>query len=142
MQKRQPIHLLARQMTGPSLVFSMAFVRQAAVQAGWLQCMHCFLTNTSPASVLNRFTTVYADGDVFLVSSKTASLVPGFGRPCSLAHASSHCLQPIQRVVSVTAPTNSGVVSNSFAASFLGSDAAPTSPRTLMKFLLSIRNSL
>ena len=44
MQKRHPMHLSSRQMTGPSSVFSIALVRQAAAQAGWLQCMHCFLT--------------------------------------------------------------------------------------------------
>ena len=44
MQKRQPMHLLSRQMTGPSSVLYMARVRQAVEHPAWLQCMHCFLT--------------------------------------------------------------------------------------------------
>ena len=58
MQYRHPMQLPS-QVTAPSSLFCIAFTRQAAAQPGWLQCMHCFLTNISPFSVLKRFTRVH-----------------------------------------------------------------------------------
>src|SRR5690606_37911801 len=74
MQKRQPMHLLPRQITGPLRVLYIALVRHAAPQAGCQQCMHCFLTNTSPFEVSNRLTTVHC---VSLVG-RTAERAPSF----------------------------------------------------------------
>ncbi len=110
MQKRQPMHLSSRQMTGPSSVLSIALVRQAAAQAGWLQCMHCFLTKISSSSP-KRFTTENWVTEGFRTSSKTAydsaESTSGIGRPFASAQASSQPRQPMQRVVSTSTPLSS-----------------------------------
>ena len=59
MQNRQPMHFDSRQITGPSSVLYIAFVRQAAAQAGSRQCMHWRLTKTSPLLVSYRLTAVH-----------------------------------------------------------------------------------
>src|SRR5512135_3574025 len=75
MQKRQPMHLSPSQVTGPSFVFSIAFTRHAAAQAGCQQCRHCFFTNTSPFSVVKRFTTVNCFSLVSRIPSSALSPV-------------------------------------------------------------------
>ena len=52
----------------------MRLVKQAAVQAGCQQCMHCFLTNTCQRSVSKRLTTVHCRSLVSRICSSAPSL--------------------------------------------------------------------
>src|SRR5512140_2845215 len=74
MQNLHPMHFSPSQVTGPSLVLSIAFTRQAAAHAGCQQCKHCFLTKTAPLAVSKRFTTVYC----FSLVSRTFSSALSF----------------------------------------------------------------
>src|SRR5512133_1289789 len=108
MQYRHPMHLSPSQVTGPSLVLTMALTSQAAAQAGCEQCMHCFLTNTSPFFVSNLLTTV----NCFSVVSRTfCSALSAFTSGTKLLfateHATSQDLHPMHLVVSTSTPTNS-----------------------------------
>src|SRR3990172_11821484 len=130
MQNLHPIHLSPSQVTGPSLVLNIAFTRQAAAQAGCQQCIHCLFTNTSPFSVLKRFTIVHCLSLVsWICSSALSFLMSGTKLSCATEQATSQDLHPIHLVVSTSTPMNS-LFSFVFAAlrSFMGSTASPTSP--------------
>src|SRR4030065_2779146 len=93
MQNLHPRHLSPSQVTGPSLVLTIAFTRHIATQAACQQCMHCLLTNTSPFAVLKRFTTVNCLSLVSLTFSSASSLfTSGTKLPFASEHATSQDL--------------------------------------------------
>ena len=143
MQNRQPMHLSSRQMTGPSSVLSIAFVRQADAHAGWLQCIHWFLTYTSPLSVICRFTTDHCVVDGDRASSSTAGSASGSANPWAAAQANSQLLHPMHRVVSTRIPMNSFRSPVSSAEDdWNGKAAVPTAPRVFTNALRSILSFL
>jgi hypothetical protein len=68
MHDLHPMHLLSRQMTGPSSVLIIAFVRQADAQAGLLQWLQAFLIYSSPLEVSKAFTVTRLDSSVSRVT--------------------------------------------------------------------------
>ncbi len=107
------------------------------MQAGSLQCIHCFFIKASPLDDLNALTTVRCDSSVFLTTP--ASIVPtGAGKPFASAHEDSQVWQPAHRVESYRTPENSILVSfpGTAFSSFPMASVAPVTPRTLKKCLL------
>src|SRR5450759_1960931 len=130
------MHLSPLQITAPSFVLNIAWVRQAAVHAGSLQCIHCFFRYASPFEVLNAFTTVLCDSSVFRITP--ASGVPtGSGSPFASAQEDSQVWQPTQRVESYRTPENSILFSvfGTAVNSFPMASVTPVTPSTLKKFL-------
>src|SRR6476620_1502670 len=116
MQNLHPMHLSPSHVTGPSRVLTMALTRQADAHAGCQQCMHCFLTKTSPLLVLKRFTIVNCFSVVSRTFSNALSLMTS-GTKLALVseQETSQARQPMHRVVSTSTPTNS-LSSSVFAA--------------------------
>ena len=129
------MHFSPLQITGPSLVLCMACVRQAAAQAGSLQCMHCVLTKTFPFEVLYSFITVRWFSSGFRIPL-ISFMGTGTGKLFASAQSYSQPWHPLHRVESYKIPWNSEslIFFGDAFSSFPIARETPVIPSTLRSF--------